>query len=92
LPAAKITEEIAAARGIPMGVDCASPATHSAFRDVDEMLDSWRDLAARMDRGERGVDFVTIDGGEGGTGAAPLVFSDHVALPFKVGFTRCASS
>ena len=27
-----------------------------------------------------------IDGGEGGTGAAPLVFTDHVALPFKLGF------
>ena len=26
---------------------------------------------------------MTVDGGEGGTGAAPLVFSDHVALPFK---------
>ena len=36
----------------------------------------------------RGVDFITIDGGEGGTGAAPLVFSDHVALPFKLGFSR----
>jgi glutamate synthase domain-containing protein 2 len=36
----------------------------------------------------RGVDFITIDGGEGGTGAAPLVFSDHVALPFKWGFPR----
>ena len=36
----------------------------------------------------RGVDFVTIDGGEGGTGAGPLVFTDHVALPFKVGFSR----
>jgi glutamate synthase domain-containing protein 2 len=36
----------------------------------------------------RGVDFVTVDGGEGGTGAAPLVFSDHVALPFKWGFPR----
>ena len=36
----------------------------------------------------RGVDFITIDGGEGGTGAGPLVFSDHVALPFKVGFSR----
>jgi glutamate synthase domain-containing protein 2 len=34
------------------------------------------------------VDFVTIDGGEGGTGAGPLVFSDHVALPFKIGFSR----
>jgi glutamate synthase domain-containing protein 2 len=36
----------------------------------------------------RGVDFVTIDGGEGGTGAAPLVFTDHVSLPFKLGFSR----
>jgi glutamate synthase (ferredoxin) len=111
LPAAKITEEIAAARGIPMGVDCASPSTHSAFGDVDEMLDFvemlaeesglpvgikaavgmlsfWHELAANMSSGERGVDFVTIDGGEGGTGAAPLVFSDHVALPYKAGFTR----
>ena len=25
--------------------------------------------------------------GEGGTGAAPLVFSDSVALPFRLGFT-----
>jgi glutamate synthase domain-containing protein 2 len=41
-----------------------------------------------MAQGDRGVDFITIDGGEGGTGAAPLVFSDHVALPFKLAFTR----
>ena len=34
------------------------------------------------------MDFITIDGGEGGTGAGPLVFTDHVALPFKVGFSR----
>ncbi|MFX7747928.1 glutamate synthase-related protein, partial [Acinetobacter baumannii] len=31
LPAAKITPEIAATRGIPMGVDCISPAVHSSF-------------------------------------------------------------
>ena len=41
-----------------------------------------------MVTGKRGVDFVTVDGGEGGTGAAPLVFADHVALPFKNGFSR----
>ena len=35
-----------------------------------------------------GVDFITIDGGEGGTGAGPLVFTDHVALPFKMAFGR----
>ncbi len=36
----------------------------------------------------RGVDFITIDGGEGGTGAAPMSFSDFVALPFKLAFSR----
>jgi glutamate synthase domain-containing protein 2 len=35
-----------------------------------------------------GPDFITIDGGEGGTGAAPLSFTDHVALPFRWGFSR----
>ncbi len=36
----------------------------------------------------QGPDFITVDGGEGGTGAAPLAFADHVALPFKHAFTR----
>ena len=31
LPAAKISEEIAEARGIPRGIDCISPASHSEF-------------------------------------------------------------
>ncbi|HUH69882.1 MAG TPA: FMN-binding glutamate synthase family protein [Mycobacterium sp.] len=106
LPGAKVTPEIAAIRGVPVGVDCKSPAGHSAFADVDGLLELvetiaaetglpvgiksavgegpfWLELAGRMARTGRGVDFVTIDGGEGGTGAAPLVFSDHVALPFK---------
>jgi len=107
LPAAKITPEIAAIRGIPLGQDCRSPASHTAFRDVSSLLDFverlaeatglpvgiksavgqmdfWHELAASMQRTGRGVDFIAIDGGEGGTGAAPLVFSDHVALPFKL--------
>ncbi|HTL37102.1 MAG TPA: FMN-binding glutamate synthase family protein [Kofleriaceae bacterium] len=111
LPAAKITPEIARIRGIPLGRDCISPASHSAFSDVSSMLDFiekladatglpvgiksavgdlgfWRELAAQMDKTKRGPDFITIDGGEGGTGAAPLVFTDHVALPFKLGFTE----
>ena len=41
-----------------------------------------------MQSQNRGVDFIAIDGGEGGTGAAPLTFSDHVSLPFKMGFSR----
>jgi len=111
LPAAKITPEISRIRGIPLGRDCISPSSHSAFSDVSSMLDFiekladatglpvgiksavgdlgfWRDLAQQMERTKRGPDFITIDGGEGGTGAAPLVFSDHVALPFKLGFTE----
>ena len=31
----------------------------------------------------RGPDFITIDGGEGGTGAAPLVLASHAGLPLK---------
>jgi glutamate synthase domain-containing protein 2 len=111
LSAAKVTPEIAAIRGVPVGVTCVSPSRHSAFGDVDSMLDFvemvadatglpvgiksavgaqdfWDELAAAMGSGARGVDFVTVDGGEGGTGAAPMSFCDHVAFPFKVGFTR----
>ena len=111
LPKAKITPEIATIRGIPLDQDCISPASHTAFRDTDGLLDFverladltglpvgiksavgesafWHDLARLMQNGSRGVDFITIDGGEGGTGAGPLVFGDHVSLPFKVGFAR----
>jgi glutamate synthase domain-containing protein 2 len=28
-------------------------------------------------------DFITVDGGEGGTGAAPVEFSNHVGMPFR---------
>ncbi|MCO4745062.1 MAG: FMN-binding glutamate synthase family protein [Proteobacteria bacterium] len=70
-------ERIADRSGLPVGIKSA----------VGE-LDFWTKLAERMrERGE-GPDFITIDGGEGGTGAAPLTFSDHVSLPFKVGFSR----
>jgi glutamate synthase domain-containing protein 2 len=30
-------------------------------------------------------DFITVDGGEGGTGAAPLEFSDHIGMPLREG-------
>jgi glutamate synthase domain-containing protein 2 len=115
LPAAKVTEEIAAAREVRADRDCVSPSRHSAFGDVDELLDFvemlgdetglpvgvksavgeqafWVDLAHLMATDDRGVDFITIDGGEGGTGAAPLVFTDHVALPFKMGIARVYSA
>ena len=37
---------------------------------------------------DRGDDFVAVDGGEGGTGASPLIFADEVSLPFRIGFSR----
>ena len=52
-------------------------------------LHFWEELADLMSKDRtRGPDFITIDGGEGGTGAAPLTFADHVSLPFKTAFPR----
>ena len=70
-------ERIAELSGLPVGIKSAVG-----------QLDFWHELAKLMESGDRGIDFLAIDGGEGGTGAAPLVFADHVALPFRVGFHR----
>ena len=70
-------ELLASETGLPVGIKSA--VGDSAF---------WNELARLMLRSERGVDFITIDGGEGGTGAGPLTFVDYVSLPFKVGFSR----
>ena len=111
LPGAKVSEEIAATRGVRVGQDCISPSRHAEFSDVDSMLDwlellasetglpvgiksavgdmtFWQELTDLMARTGRGPDFVTIDGGEGGTGAAPLIFTDSVSVPFQLGFAR----
>ncbi|MEO1654178.1 MAG: FMN-binding glutamate synthase family protein, partial [Bacteroidota bacterium] len=110
LPASKITKEISDIRGIPMGKDILSPASHSAFSNVPEMLDfiesiadntglpvgfkaavgrleMWEELADLMLQRGNGPDFITIDGGEGGTGAAPHSFADHMSLPFSFAFS-----
>jgi glutamate synthase domain-containing protein 2 len=70
-------EMLAAASGLPVGIKSA--VGESQF---------WKELARLSANTGRGVDFVTIDGGEGGTGAGPMVFNDHVALPFKQAFSR----
>jgi len=111
LPAKKVTEEIAIARGVPKGVMVQSPSKHSSFSDVVGLIEFveliadrtgvpvgikaavgqinfWVDLADQMESSRRGPDFITIDGAEGGTGAAPLVFSDNVAYPFRIGFAK----
>jgi glutamate synthase domain-containing protein 2 len=70
-------ELLAAETGLPVGIKAA----------VGD-LEFWCELADLMQDSGRGVDFVTIDGGEGGTGAAPMIFSDSVSLPFQLGFAR----
>jgi glutamate synthase domain-containing protein 2 len=70
-------ELLAAETGLPVGIK-------SAVGD----LGFWAELATLMRDTGRGVDFVTVDGGEGGTGAAPLIFTDSVSLPFQQGFAR----
>ena len=109
LPGAKVTPEIAEARGVPLGEDCVSPATHSAFSTPIEMMEfvaRLRELAGGKPVGiklaighpweifgvvkamlQTGItpDFIVVDGGEGGTGAAPLEFTNHVGAPLREG-------
>ncbi|MCF7746349.1 FMN-binding glutamate synthase family protein [Sulfitobacter sp. M39] len=111
LPASKISAEIAAARGIPMGHDCISPAAHSAFTSPVQMMEflgKLRDLSGGKPVGfklcighqrefmcmvkamlDTGIvpDFIVVDGTEGGTGAAPLEFANHVGMPMVEGLT-----
>jgi len=107
LPGAKVSPEIAATRGIPVGLDCISPARHSAFDSPEGLLRfvqqlrelsggkpvgfklaighpwEWFSIAkAMLSTGIR-PDFIVVDGGEGGTGAAPMEFSDHVGAPLR---------
>ena len=73
----KFIESLADISGLPVGIKSA--VGESKF---------WEELAVKMKATNQGPDFITIDGGEGGTGAAPLAFADHVSLPFKIGFKR----
>jgi glutamate synthase domain-containing protein 2 len=107
LPAPKVSAEIAATRGVPMGEDCVSPPCHSAFDTPEGLLRfiarlrelsggkptgfklaighpwEWFGIAKAM--GTTGIlpDFIVVDGGEGGTGAAPHEFTDHVGAPLR---------
>lgn len=70
-------EQLADVCGLPVGIKSAVGSTRF-----------WDELARRMSERGEGPDFITVDGGEGGTGAGPLVFTNHVALPFRRGFAR----
>jgi glutamate synthase domain-containing protein 2 len=109
LPGPKVTPEIAAARGVPVGADCVSPSVHSAFSTPLEMLEfigqlrtlsggkptgfkfclghpwEWFAIVKAMLASGITPDFIVVDGAEGGTGAAPVEFSDHVGAPLQEG-------
>ena len=109
LPGPKVTAEISAARGVPIGVDCISPSSHSAFSTPVEMMHfvaKLRELSGGKPTGFKlcighpwewfaivkamlatGItpDFIVVDGAEGGTGAAPVEFIDHVGAPLQEG-------
>ncbi len=109
LPAAKVTAEIAAIRGVEIGKDCISPPCHSAFSTPLELMafiaqlrglsggkpvgfklcigHHWEFMAIIKAMLETGItpDFIVVDGKEGGTGAAPLEFMDHIGTPLRDG-------
>lgn len=109
LPAAKVSEEISKIRGVKMGEDCISPASHRAFSTPIGMMQfiaemrklsggkpagfklcighTWEFLAICKAMLETGIypDFIVVDGNEGGTGAAPLEFMDHLGMPMREG-------
>jgi glutamate synthase domain-containing protein 2 len=113
LPAAKVTEEIAAIRGIPFGQDSLSPNRHPETGNMDELLDmvvrvreitgkpvgiktaigGWQFMHELIEAVKRrglhsAPDFLAIDGGEGGSGAAPQALADHMSLSIKEALPR----
>ena len=100
LPGAKVTEKIAAVRGLKPGQDAISPATFDSPSSVDgfrEFADRVRERSGGIPVGfklsanhieadidfalEAGADYIILDGRGGGTGAAPLLFRDHISVP-----------
>nr|WP_054004449.1 FMN-binding glutamate synthase family protein [Shimia sp. SK013] len=108
LPGEKVTEEIAAIRGLQVGQDGISPNRHREIDTFDHLLDmiihirevtgkpvgiktvvgseetmrQFFDTIARRGA-DAAPDFITLDGGEGGTGAAPMPLIDLVGMPVR---------
>ena len=109
LPAAKVTEEIAKIRHVPMGQDVISPPAHTSFESPEGLLkfvvrlrelSGGKPVGFKLCIGNRseflgickamlatGIrpDFITVDGSEGGTGAAPVELTNSVGTPLRDG-------
>ncbi|HMN22313.1 MAG TPA: FMN-binding glutamate synthase family protein [Ottowia sp.] len=116
LPGAKVTPEIAEARGIPVGQDCVSPSAHSAFSTPVELMHfivqlrelsggkpvgfklcighiwEWFAIVKAMLETDITPDYIVVDGAEGGTGAAPIEFADHMGSPVQEGLNLVSNT
>ncbi len=107
LPGAKVTPQIAAIRGIPVGRDSVSPNRRHDVDSVPQLLallarlheatgkpvgiklvlgaygwlDELGETINRLGPADYAPDFITLDGAEGGSGAAPQSLMDYAGLP-----------
>ncbi len=97
----KVSSEISAIRGIPMGTDAVSPSRHLDIvgpEDLKMKIDQLREItegkvpiiikyaAGRVKddvkiAAKAGADIITVDGAQGGTGAAPDVILENTGIP-----------
>ncbi len=108
LPAAKVNEEIARIRGIPVHEASISPNRHKDIGSIAELgafvarvrrvtgkpvgvkfvvghaefLDDWF-TDCRQDP-EHCPDYIAVDGGEGGSGAAPAALAESTGMPITM--------
>jgi glutamate synthase (ferredoxin) len=64
--------------GEKLAAVCGKPWGYKTPLGMDKFI---RGIARVKKETGKGPDFITIDGGEGGTGAAPVVLADSVGLP-----------
>ncbi|MFT4862801.1 MAG: glutamate synthase domain-containing protein 2 [Pseudohongiellaceae bacterium] len=105
LPGAKVTEEIAKIRLVPVGETVNSPPSHPEFNSPKGLLEfvqrlrhlsNGKPVGFKLCLGQKVQfmaivkamietnilpDFITVDGAEGGTGAAPVEFSNRLGTP-----------
>ncbi len=107
----KVTAEIAAIRGVPVGESIDSPNRFPILDSFEDALDhiaqmreqsgkpvgiklvvggpgSMDEFAESIKRRGNGPDWITIDGGEGGSGATYQEMADSMGLPIQSGLVE----